>query len=126
MFEEHSPWRDLALRSLWCWHQKALIGQPSLTVGGSFCQERCLDRPRTVRVRERRRTVHTHTHARTRTLTHTQNISPGIRKNEEEMHCTTKQENEEMKVSDLSEIRGDGPKEKWKYKGVHAWGGGVA
>lgn len=64
----------------------------------------------------------THTHTRTDPV-RTQNISPGIRKNEEEMHCTTKQENEEMKVSDLSEIRGDGPKEKWKYKGVHAWGG---
>lgn len=42
------------------------------------------------------------------------------------MRCTTKQVNEAMKGSDLSEIRGDECKEEWKYKGGKHVGNGQA
>ena len=115
-FEEYLLWHDLTRRALWCWHQKVLIGQPLLTVGGSFCQELCADRPRTVRVREQRRTAHTHN-------THTHTHIEFHQESEKVNRKRTAQQSRKMKrwKSLLSEIRGDGCKEKWKYKGVQAW-----
>lgn len=68
-----------------------------------------MDRPRTVSTHAR---AHTHI-----------SYPQGIRKGEKAIRCTMKQENEAMKGCYLSEIRGDGSKEEWKYKGVQARGG---
>lgn len=75
-----------------------------------------MDRPRTVRV-STHASVHAHTHT---------SYPQGIRKGEKAMRCTTKQVNEAMKGSDLSEIRGDECKEEWKYKGGKHVGNGQA
>lgn len=64
-------------------------------------------------------------HTRKRAHTHTP-YPQGIRKGEKAMCCTTKQVNEVMKGSDLSEIRGDEWKEEWKYKGGKHVGNGQA
>lgn len=48
------------LNGVWSWQPKFLVGQALVTVGGSFCQERCMDNHKTVRGTEWKWTTDRH------------------------------------------------------------------